>query len=300
MAGRSLTSSMILHFEMLLNNNVKFGSVDEIVEFINHIVREAPNRRFDDRVILNHIITPEECFAKIIYSCGYRWIPNESEMDIIWKIINNLSPTDLNRVYYKNNLFEFCSNENVFGIIRRMLHNLETPMMSAKDIPPEITEDLVLFKDLIFEYVYYRYLIIDRIDRCSNMIKSVTMISDTDSAIISLDGWYRFVVEKIKGEKLKIANDTDHPALKDEDAEETLVEKELDYDFKTDEIVEIERESNPTVIPANDNVKYTIINMFAYVIDNTVNDYMEKLCENNHSLDHVHETKCNIYSKNEF
>ena len=297
-AGRSLTASMILHFEMLLNNNVKFGSLDEVVEFINHVVHEGTNRKFDDRVILNHWISPEECFAKLILSCGYRWIPNESEMDIIWKIVNNLTPLDLNRVYYKNNLFEFCSNVYVFDLIKTMLHKLEAPMMNASEIPVEIEQDLLYFKDLIMEYVYYRYLFIDRIDRCDNMIKSVTMISDTDSAIISLDGWYRFVVEKIKGESFKIANDTPHPALEEDIG--PLKEKVLDYDFNTDEVVEIERESNPTVIPANDNVKYTIINMFAYVIYNTVNDYMKKVCENIHSLDGVHHSDCKIISKNEF
>ena len=54
-AGRSFVSSMTLHFEMFLANNVKFGSLDQVLEFINHICKEKPDRRFNDNKILNHI-----------------------------------------------------------------------------------------------------------------------------------------------------------------------------------------------------------------------------------------------------
>ena len=196
--GRAMVSSMSLHFEMFLANNVKFGSLDEVIEFINHVKKEYRNRKYDDNVILNHIPSKEECFAKIILSCGFRWVPNEREMDIIWKVINNLTQQNITRLYYKNNLYEFMSNEYVFNIIRAILHKLQKPFYTSAEVPEEIKDDLIYLKDLAMEYVYYRYMFIDRINRCDNMIKSVTMVSDTDSTIISLDAWYRFVVNKVK------------------------------------------------------------------------------------------------------
>lgn len=296
--GRSAVSTMTLHFEMILNNNVKFGSLNEVVEFINNVVKEEPLRQYDDYDILNHLISPEECFAKLILSCGYRWIPNEEEMDIIWKIVNNLGARDLNRIYYKNNLFEFCSNEKVFNIIKAILHKLEQPLLASTKVPPEVEDDMIYFRSLIMEYVYYRYLFIDRIDRCDNMIKSVTMVSDTDSTIISLDGWYRYVVERVKGEKFKISNETDHPEMKEEPKE--LTEKVLDYDFNTDEIIEIEQASKPDKVSKDKNVLYSIINILVFCLDKTVNDYMEKFCSNNHSLDGIHHNSCKIWAKTEF
>ena len=37
--GRALVSSMTLHFEMMLADNVKYGSHDQVVEFINNILQ---------------------------------------------------------------------------------------------------------------------------------------------------------------------------------------------------------------------------------------------------------------------
>lgn len=294
--GRSLTSSMTMQWEMFLANNVQFGSLNEVIEFINHIVQEKRERKYNDWEVLDENVTVENCFAKVILTCGYRWIPNDDEMEIIWRVISNLSQEDINRVYYKNNLYEFVSNSKVMNIVKTILRKLKSPLFNSLDIPDEIKKEIRFFSDIMMEYVYYRYMIIDRIDRCDNMIKAVTMVSDTDSTIISLDAWYRFIVEQVNGEELRIANYCQDPIMfssKDEDNiwtstpwRETLSfePKRLDYNFMTDEIVELEHTNQPDVLTPNDNVRYSILNILAYVLDRVVNDYMEQYCLNNHSL----------------
>ena len=312
--GRASVSSMALHFEMFLANNVKFGSLNELIEFINHICSERRDRKYNDNIVLNHIPSKEECFAKLILDSGYRWVPNDRELDIIWQIVNNLTQEDITRIYYKNNLYEFASNTHVFSIIRRILHNLQRPFYTSAKVPPEAADDLCYLKDLMMEYVYYRYMYIDRIDRCDNMIKSVTMVSDTDSTIISVDAWYRFVVNQINEEELRIANYCPDPIMfieKNEDGDYDYKQymdhlefepKQLDYDFNTDEIVERERTNHSDILTSNDNVRYSIISIIAYVLDNTVNDYMIKYCENTNSVKEPYhdKSKCKVYAKNEF
>ena len=312
--GRALVSSMTLHFEMFLADNVKFGSLDQVVEFINHVCSERMERKYNDSIILDHIPSKEECFAKLVLDTGYRWIPNDKELDIIWRIVNNLPQEDINRIYYKNNLYEFASNKYVFRIVENILHKLQRPFYTSAKIPPEIEEDLIALKNLMMEYVYYRYMFIDRIDRCDNMIKSVTMVSDTDSTIISVDAWYRFVVNKINEQELRIANYCPDPITfldKDEDGNWDYKEwyqrvkfepKQLDYNFDTDEIVECERWNNPEILTPNDNVRYSIISILTYILDNTVNDYMIKFCENTHSVKEPYHSasECKIFAKNEF
>lgn len=311
--GRAAVSTMSLFFESFLANNVKFGSLNEVMEFINHIVSERHERKFNSfDWIDNYYVPVEDVFAKVILECGYRWIPTDSEMEIIWQTLSNLSNEDRLRIYYKNNLYDFITNKKIEDLILNMIRKLKHPMYNSVEAPEEIQEDIKLFSDLLFEYVYYHYMYIDRIDRCDNMIKSVTMVSDTDSTIVSLDAWYRYIVEKLDGEELRIANYCKDPILIEEPDEYgeysdmkwiTKIDfppKKFDYNFATDEIVEMEHQSRPDFLTPNDNVRYSIINIMGFVLDRLVNDYMERFCFNNHSFDPNSDRKCKIIAKNEY
>ena len=324
--GRASVSSMSLHFEMFLADNVKFGSLEELVEFVNHIVHEEDEWHFNDDEILEHIPTAEECFAKLVLECGYRWVPDDNELDIIWKIVNNLSVHHRTRVYYKNNLYEFASNPYVLNLVKGMIHKLERPFYTSVDVPPEISDDLKHFKDLCFEYVYYHYMFIDRIDRTDNMMKSVVMVSDTDSTIISIDAWYRFIAKQLEGEDIRIADYSPDPVIFDSKDEFgdwknpawrnpiSFLEEEYDYDFRTEKVIkkgfkfkEPEEEenfktNNPDMLTPNDNIRYSLISIMCYVLDRTVNDYMIRMCQNQYSVKEPFHTPkdCRVYAKNEF
>lgn len=303
--GRALISSATMMFEMFLANNVKFGSINEVLQFIDNIISERHLRKFNDFKILDKDVSLEDCFAKVILTCGWNWIPTFDEMEIIWYVLSNLGRQDLNRIYYKNNLYEFMSNSYMINLIKGALHKLESPMLNSVAVPEEIQSEMKLLSDLLMEYVYYRYQIIDRTGRCSDMIKSVVMISDTDSTIISLDAWYRFVAQLVDGEELKIANEY----KVDEPEKFKPKEKRFDYDFINDQIIDAPylEESDNTLTP-NQNVRLTIINIIGYVLDRLINDYMIQFCKNNHSVkdsndtmfDHELNRKCKIIMKNEF
>ena len=67
-----------------------------------------------------------------------------------------------------------------------------------------IKVEMETFCDLLREYVFYNHQIIDRIDRNTHMIKNVSLISDTDSTIVSFDAFYHYTLEKIKGIDIEI------------------------------------------------------------------------------------------------
>ena len=305
--GRSLISAATMQFEMFLNNNVKFGSLNQVLQFIDNVISERFIRKFNDDDIIDNNISLENVFAKIIFTCGYRWIPTTREMEIIWNVLSNLDRYDLNRIYYKNNLFEFVNNSKVISIVETILKKLKQPLLNSLDIPEEINDDIKYFSDLLMEYVYYRYQIIDRIDRCENMIKSIVMVSDTDSTIISLDGWYRYIAEYMNGKELTIANYYNNPVVTEKD-NEPKKRKRYDYNFATDEIIEKEFYDDPTKLNPNQNVRYSIINILAYVLDKVINDYMIELCKSNNTVideynqigNHKLNRNCKILMKNEF
>lgn len=309
--ARSSISAATLQFEMFLNNSVKFGSLNDVITFIDNIREERPERRFRDSDFLDKNISPQECFGKIAATCGYEWVPTEDDLAVIWDIIYRLDQEDLNRLYYKNNLFEFMENKSMTKAITLLLKKLDYPFMDPNHPPKEIKEELDVLLDLLKEYVYYHHQIIDRIDRMTNMIKSITMISDTDSAIINLDGWYRFILDKLKSDKvkLKIGTEIIEPIVEiklDEFGDPIkyrsieMIEPDYDYNFYDDEIIEMEKAINPLVIIPQDGVRYSIINIIAYCLTDIVNDYMSRYCELNNSSINNPSPKCRLYLKNEF
>jgi hypothetical protein len=132
------------------------------------------------------------------------------------------------------------------------------------------------------------------------LIRSVSVIQDTDSAIISLDGWFQYVRQFCFGIPMAIKNEVVEAAPFIEDGTIQVSEpvKTIEeYSFIDDDMIEIDRLINPMVIVPQDGLRYSIINIIAYCIGILVNDYMRKYCNNAHS---TNERACLITMKNEF
>lgn len=174
--GKSANSAAALFFESFLNNNVPLGSMNELVTFIHNVIKEE--RYYRDSDILDRDITFEECFYQLMSSTGWGWVPSEEEMQIIWNMITQLGQEDINRLFYKNNLFNFVDNIRVKNAILNFLCKLNQPYMDPNTVPEEAKDELDLVYDLIREYVYYSYQTIDRLDKMYFLIRSNSIIQD--------------------------------------------------------------------------------------------------------------------------
>ena len=309
--GRELISAAGLCFEAFLANNVKFGSLDQVICFIDNIVEERPLRKFKDSEILSHIPCAEEVFAKLVMTCGFEWIPTEEELQLILNYVYKLDQESLNRIFYKNNLYGFMDNDVPSNAMFLILDRLETPFLNPNKPNKEIEVELEVLKDLLYEYVYYQYQYIDKIDRMDNMIKSVDALSDTDSAIVSFDAWYQYNLkkyDKIDFKLLKVRVDLVEQLEKDEFGDippVPLIEEVsplLDYDFYEEETIEIERQINLCEIIPQDGLRYSILNIIANIMTFIVNDYIRRFCMISHSWtwEEASNGKCLMYLKNEF
>ena len=294
-----------MFFEQFLGNSVKFASLDEIVMFINHTVSERSRRKFNDMDILNHWISVEECFAKLILDCGgygnLIYIPTENEMDIIWKMLNNLPQEDINRIYYKNNLYEFLRNVSMQKAIRLMMSTLTQPFLTADEVPEEIQAQLDVFTEVLDEYVVNHFQVMDRIIRWQTMIHNICVISDTDSAFVSLEAWVRFATATIADLDIPIAHiTTDMVKMAEEEKREYYKNNPtmLDYDFYNEKVIEKKRAINPLIIIPQDNVRYSLISIMTHVAGLLCNKYIEDSTKTSNSWSP--ERKCKMYLKNEF
>ena len=284
--GRGCISASITMFEGLLADNMKFETLTEVFTFMNNICNDQKKEnmhKFNDYEILDHNVSLEQAYLKIVRNCN--WAFNDNARDAIWQYMSNLDQRELNVIYYKNNLYEFCSNSRIIKLILDILCKLEEPFLDPNKPNPEIKDDIHLLQDILFEYVYYRHIWIDKLERVYSMIRDVVLITDTDSCIVSLDEWYRFVRKYTFNVPMKIKYTREQIKKK---AGEIILQKEQtechnEYDFYNDEIIELKHNLNPLEILPQDNVRYAILNMITYVLDKLVNDYMERVSINNHS-----------------
>lgn len=281
MQGRSCIASAIMLFEATMANNVKFSSLNEVITFINNVRRE-PVINYPDEIIIDKdkYVNVEECFFKIIYSSGFYWIPTEKEMTLIWDILNKCTQHELNKLFYKNNLFWFVDNSVIMNKIVNILSTLDVPFIDPNKPPKCIKEQMDELYDMIYEWVYYDKQYMDRIDRTENMYRCVSMLTDTDSCFISFDGWYRYILDKTFNIPM---------AIKEIEIDEKSgnVDKawdiSYDYDFYKDEIIESQEIIRPDVISPQVGFRCSIINILASIMGRLAIDYMGKYSDNSNS-----------------
>ena len=296
--GRSCNSAAALFCESFLNNNVPFASMNQLIEFI-HNVLEEPQHYIDADIITNHA-SVDETFFKLMSSTGFGWVPSEDEMFIIWEIVTKLNQSQLDRLFYKNNLFHFIDNIPVRQAILYILQTLKAPFMDPNNPPEEIEEALKEFCDVLKEYVYYDKQIIDRLGKMDSLIRTVSILQDTDSAVIWLDGWYQYVRQMCFGIPMAIKNENVDAIEFIENGTVSTSEpitKIEEYGFIDDDMIEVDRLIDPMVIIPQDGLRYSIINIISYCLTVLVNDYMSKYCQNAHT---TNERPCLITMKNEF
>ena len=311
--GQSYTKAMMLAFESFLTNNVLFGSLNEVIHFIDNVVGETKGRKWSDKVVLDRDITVGECFYKIMSTCGFDgYYPDDRDLQIVWDILCNLNQEDINRLFYKNNLYTFMDNVFMTNMMRNLLVKLDTPFMNPNKPPKEISVEIEVFWDILKEYVYYGYMYIDRMGRLDTMIRKTCIIADTDSSIISLDAWFRYNVAKYYDTPMTIKRTLYSPFVEQEYDEfgdpDPLVspferiEEVMDFDFLEDEtITSGYKLSNPWIIDPQEGFRYSIINIIAYCTSKMIIDYLRRYCINSGSVNKDRpESEVLMISKNEY
>lgn len=299
--GRSCISTSIMFFEAFLANNIKFGSLNEIVSFVDNIITEEPMWHFDVTIV-DRPITPEELFQKLIMTCGYDWLPSMEDCEVIWRLCNRLSPELRTRVYYKNNVFAFFDCSYMRGLLITILQKLNSPFLDPNHTPKEIEMELNHMLELLREFVYYQYQYIDKIERVERMIREVSILTDTDSSMITLDPWYHYVLGVVKGIPMKIKNiELDAgDVMEADDMNNVEGEYREVYDFYNDEIIQKKRLINPIKIIPQDGLRYSIINVMTYAVSHLANDYVKRLCIISNAYDDSSNKPCLMSMKNEF
>ena len=203
--GQSLISTTMNAFEAFMTNNVKFNNINECITFINNILGEK--YELDDSFIKDvTIVDVKNRLQEMFYDKDY-----DSD-DILYTYLGRLTQSELNRIYYKNNIYEFSKHKKILNILHDIAYYTES-FKDPNSVPDETMPYLVELWKYYNEFVFYNYPPIDRIQRLKNEKRKCVITIDTDSNMISLQPWLEFMNENIieKDDRLK---DKDEDQLK--------------------------------------------------------------------------------------
>jgi len=188
-AGQSLISTTQQAFEAFLSNNVPFIDLDDCMIFLENIRKEK--REMDDRFLPN--ISVEKLLERL-KKMFYEY--KDSYEQILFNYLMSLPQSTINRIYFKNNLYEF----SYLPKIRNKLATTVLKVNEFKDpnkIPDSIKDNLEDLWDFYKEFVFYNYFPFNRIQRLKNDKRKTVVVVDTDSNMLNLNPWMVFMYKYI-------------------------------------------------------------------------------------------------------
>lgn len=206
--GQTLISTAMCCFENFLADNIKFLNMDEMYIFVNNILKEKPLRKKSD-IKWVESKSVKDVVDRLIYKFHDDVVYDENK---IIKYIKHLDQEDLNRIYYKCNLYEFFNNSKKARNLLRYI--LLSDVDYYDPIKPDkvISDECKKLKDALLEYVDYSHPIQERAYRLKTQVRKGVITIDTDSNFLNFGPWCDYCIDTILKEydPIKISRKKKH------------------------------------------------------------------------------------------
>jgi hypothetical protein len=216
--GQSMISTAMCCFEDFFSDNVKFIDFDDCSQYISNIVNEP----FNGDLSLVEDKKAHEVFERL----KEKFIEYKEDYNYpLFSMLLNIDQDNLNRIYYKNNLYSFARLPKVKKLLFKIID--ETDLFLDPNKPPkENKSDLELLWSWIDEWVVYNYFAFNRIGRLTCDPRDTVCTIDTDSNMLCLAPWFDFMIDEvIKGDR-KIMESTYKNYTYEINGEDTVFEGE--------------------------------------------------------------------------
>jgi hypothetical protein len=191
MTGQDLITTSIITLENFLADNVKFEDFDDIINFIEDVLKET----HEDQ-ILKYIDIPKgkEDLKKYLINKTSKHV-DEALLD---KILSKLDMEQINKLYYKNKVIEFINNSFMQEKLKKL-----TQFKYLETAEEAMVEDLKEFKRIVIEFCFIDMIFEDRFKRSVKDSRKNIIGADTDSNFINLNN---YIIEVTKILALDKAN----------------------------------------------------------------------------------------------
>lgn len=197
-AGRSSLSVAGMCFENLFANFVKFKNIDELYTYLYNITIDKKHWKYSIDEVIDIIPSKSDFINNLKEKFDTDVKYDEYRLE---EIYDNLSKDMRIRVYYTSNMKKFLKNTIPRDLIRDIM---KTPseFVDPNKIPKDIAPLVLVFNEIVTEFVGYRYQHFRYEDRMKADKKANIVVSDTDSTFLYLGDIVRYVMNNLLPIKL--------------------------------------------------------------------------------------------------
>lgn len=201
--GQSLISTSVSAFEQFMTNSVKFLDVDDFRHHVYLVLSE--DYELNEKLLVD--VPKEKLIARLLSMFLNDKGKDKEVIQFVTQTISQLKQKEVNRIYYKNNIYAFTSIPDVKKIWVRIFENVGE-FKDPNHVPDNIKEDLDYLWDLYKEFVVYNHFAFNRIERLKTHTRRSVVAEDTDSTMINLNPWVEYVFTHIgEGNKKILSKD---------------------------------------------------------------------------------------------
>ncbi len=201
--GQSLISTSVSAFEQFMTNSVKFLDVDDFRHHVYLVLSE--DYELNEKLLVD--VPREKLIARLLSMFLNDKGKDKEVIQFVTQTISQLKQKEVNRIYYKNNIYAFTSIPDVKKIWVRIFENVGE-FKDPNHVPDNIKEDLDYLWDLYKEFVVYNHFAFNRIERLKTHTRRSVVAEDTDSTMINLNPWVEYVFTHIgEGNKKILSKD---------------------------------------------------------------------------------------------
>lgn len=192
--GQSMISTAMCAFEDFFSDNVKFIDFDDCSRYITNIIKEPFNGDMS--------IVEDKRAHEVFERLKNKFIDYKDNYNHpLFSMLLNIDQDNLNRIYYKNNLYEFSRQPKVKKLLFKITDETEL-FLDPNKPPKEVSDDLKLLWSWMEEFVDYNYFAFNRIGRLTCDKRDTVCTIDTDSNMLCMSPWVDFMFDEvIKGDR---------------------------------------------------------------------------------------------------
>lgn len=188
--AQSLISTTETAFESFLANNTPYLNYDDCINFIQNVLNDKTNLKSN---FLDNI--PVEKLLNRLLD-NFREEPSTIIEKNLEAYLRELNQDQINRLYYKNNIYEFSNLKKINSMILSIVKDTDQ-FKNPNKIPENIKERLEVLWSYYEEFVFYNHFIFNRIQRLKYEKRKAVVVVDTDSNMIHLGPWVEFMQTNI-------------------------------------------------------------------------------------------------------